>query len=294
MEPVNIPKVIYMTYKNTPPAHVFKRWQDLNPDYTIEFSMDIDCIIFLYENFGRDVADMFLNIKEGMYKADLWRLCKLYVNGGIYADIDLIPYVSIDEITKNNYTFCSCLDIFRCGIFQAFIITTPKNPLILCFILSLIKNKPFDITTGPVKDMFYCIESNINSDVVQDNEYNIDTVKIQVNIGDSYDHIKKIPLYNFPDTYEYEIKLDESEHNDTFDFCIRSNYLYIKRTDTNHGWGYNHSATIYIKSKQRIYLFNEEHDGNWIESYVMWNNRKILDSRDLEYFYKKEANIPYT
>ena len=37
-----------------------------------------------------------------MFKADLWRLCKLYVYGGIYADIDLVPYLSIDSIMNEK------------------------------------------------------------------------------------------------------------------------------------------------------------------------------------------------
>jgi len=53
-----------------------------------------------------------------MYKADLWRLCKLYIHGGVYADVDLVPYINIDNLDK-DITFYSCISDSNDGIFQA-------------------------------------------------------------------------------------------------------------------------------------------------------------------------------
>ena len=107
-------KTIYMTYKKNIPNFIFNRWKELNPDYNIEFSMDEDCINFLSKNFNNHVVELFKKIPKGMYKADLWRLCKLYIEGGIYADIDLVPMVPIDSlIIEKNITFYSCLSLFK-------------------------------------------------------------------------------------------------------------------------------------------------------------------------------------
>ena len=130
-------KTIYMTYKKNIPDIVFNRWKTLNENYKIEFSLDNDCIKFLKENFNDYIAELFKNIPQGMYKADLWRLCKLYKNGGVYADVDLVPYLNINSLDK-NITFYSCLSLSNDSIFQAFMVnfSKPKNPLILSFLIS--------------------------------------------------------------------------------------------------------------------------------------------------------------
>ena len=70
--------VIYMTYKKEVPQFVLDRLINLNPNYTIDFNLDDDCINFLKENFNDNITNLFKKIKKGMYKADLWRLCRLY------------------------------------------------------------------------------------------------------------------------------------------------------------------------------------------------------------------------
>ena len=118
-------KTIYMTYKKNVPDKVFNRWKELNPTYNIDFSLDKECINFLKENFNSYIVNLFKSIDKGMYKADLWRLCKLYINGGVYADIDLVPYIDIDTLDK-HITFYSCMSTNPNSIFQAFMINFSK------------------------------------------------------------------------------------------------------------------------------------------------------------------------
>ena len=125
-----IPKRIYLTYKNNNvPNKVFKRWEELNKDYEIKFYNDEQCYRFIKINFGQEYADYFSQINIGPYKADFWRLCILYIYGGIYSDIDIIPHVSIQKIIEDS-DLCTCLAMNKKSIFQAFISCTPKNDLI--------------------------------------------------------------------------------------------------------------------------------------------------------------------
>lgn len=136
-------KKIYMTYKNHnfPKRKVFDRWKNLNPEWDIEFSDDKDCKDFIEKNFGTKYRELFEHIKSGPNKADLWRLCKLYLTGGLYVDIDIIPYKSIDYIIKDS-DFCTCLSMDKKSIFQAFLFVREKrNPIIKKCILSLLENK---------------------------------------------------------------------------------------------------------------------------------------------------------
>ena len=169
-------KIIYMTYKKDVPNKVFDRWIQSNPKYKIDFSLDEDCINFLKIHFNDHIVNLFKSIEKGMYKADLWRLCKLYINGGVYADVDLVPYVVLDYL-QNDITFYSCLAVDTKSIFQAFMVNNspPRNPLILHFISSFIRNDAHTYDNGPTYDMYNCIQYNLNDiDLNTETKYYID------------------------------------------------------------------------------------------------------------------------
>lgn len=272
-------KVIYMTYKKNVPDIVFLRWKVLNPTYTIQLSLDNNCILFLEKYFNSYVSNLFKKIKVGMYKADLWRLCMLYVNSGVYSDVDIVPYLNIDTLDK-NISFYSCLSRCKKSIFQAFmsVFTEPKNPLILCFLLSYLQNNPHTYNNGPTFDMYKCLSYNINTPTLQhDKPYIIENVKIRINIGSSKTNIKYINLFYFPDDLkDYTIILGKSNYKDTFSFNIKNNILEVKRTDKESGWGHTHICYITIPYGKRILLFNERGDPAFVTHY----NRRILLSRD--------------
>jgi len=280
-------KTIYMTYKKEVPDIVFKRWKDLNTDYNIEFSLDDDCIKFLKTHFNEYIAQLFIDIPVGMFKADLWRLCKLYIHGGVYADVDLVPYINIDTLDK-DVTFYSCITITDNAIFQAFMInfSKPKNPLLLHFLLSFLMNNPYYTANGPTFDMYKCIQYNLNGiHLLPETTYELTEIKIPIRVGFSETNSKLIDLHYFPDDIEYSIKLISTGYKDTFDFSIKDNILTITRTDEVTGWGYPHSIVIVIPSREKIFLFKENCEENWVQSFVTHNHTKILDSRDLDYYH---------
>lgn len=281
---------IFMTYKKNIPELVTKRWNQLNLNYEIEFSLDVDCIKFLNENSNKYVADLFVSIKNGMYKADLWRLCKLYVNGGVYADVDLVPYLDIDKLDK-EITFYTCMSTTpEYNIFQAFMVnfSKPKHPLMFVFLLSFLVNNPYNYNHGPCYDMYNCIKYMLpNINIIPGEKYEIDEVKIKISVGPSDENIKKINLYYFPNEIQHSIYLVSNPYQDCFRFEIKNNILFVTRLDTNTGWKYSHFVDICFHSKASIYLFKENIglDNNWVTSYVTHNNKKILDSRDLQYYF---------
>jgi hypothetical protein len=274
-----------MTYKKPVPIIVYKRWKKYNPLYNIELSLDNDCIIFLEQYINQFVASLFNYIPKGMYKADLWRLCKLYINGGVYADVDLVPYLNLN-ILNTDITFYSCLTPKTKSIFQAFMVNSkPKNNLILIFLISFLINRPFDKINGPTFDMYDCIKYNL--DGVEPEpfvRYDLEEVKIKIHLGSSDTNIKKINLYYFPSHIKYRIQLKENTTNDIFTYRIYNNTLFVKRIDTNTGWDYEHYLDICIQSKESIYLFKEDWEGDdWIHANVTLGSNKILDSRDINY-----------
>jgi mannosyltransferase OCH1-like enzyme len=288
-----INKTIYMTYKTIPPYYVFNRWKVLNPDYNIELSLDKQCYDFMKTHFNEYVANLFNKIPQGMHKADLWRLCKLFIHSGVYSDIDLVPYLNLNTLDK-DITFYSCLATNTSAVFQAFIVnfSKPKNPLLLLFLISFLVNEPYKIkycSYGPCIDMMNVLKYNLNTDnICADKVYDIEQVKLKINIGSSQSNNKSVNLYYFPHDVIYEIKLND-ETDKLFNFNITENILKATRIDKTEGWEENLSCDICISSKERIYLFKENNglDDNLASAFVTYNNIKVFNSHDINYVIHK-------
>lgn len=284
-------KIIHMTYKCDVPRHVFGRWMKLNPSYAIRFSKDLACFAFIEQHFGAYVAQLFIRIPKGMYKADLWRLCKLYIEGGVYADVDLVPHCSIDKLIGNKkITFYSCLAVDKQSIFQAFIICNapPRSPLILCFLMSFLLNNPYNTFNGPTYDMYKCLKYNLGcSNLRAEIKYKLNVVRIPVHLGASPRHATKaVPLRFFPANIAHKIVIRPHVRADELVFEIHDNILVATRIDEDCGWTYPHSCDIVIDADEYIYLFPEK-QGDIATSnktcFVADNDVKILESRDPAY-----------
>ena len=102
-----IPKKILQTYKsfNSVPSYVVDNIKKLNQDWEYCFYDDNDCIDFLNKEFGKTFVDKFNSFKKGAHKSDLFRICWLYINGGVYIDIDTELIVGLNDIVKNVDSF---------------------------------------------------------------------------------------------------------------------------------------------------------------------------------------------
>lgn len=91
----HIPQQLMMTYRSLealPRAHL-KTVQVLNTDLDLVLYDDPKCVEFLRKYFPPVVVSRFHQLEKGAHKADLFRYCWLYINGGYYADIksDFLP-----------------------------------------------------------------------------------------------------------------------------------------------------------------------------------------------------------
>jgi hypothetical protein len=133
--------------------------------------------------------------------------------------------------------------------------------------------------------MMNVLKYNLNTDTIcADKVYDIEKVKLKINIESSNFNNKSINLYYFPPDVIYEIKLNEKTDK-LFDFNITENILIVTRIDKNEGWVENLSCDICISSKERIYLFRENNGlhKNYINAFVTYNNIKVFDSHDINY-----------
>lgn len=133
-----IPKKICQTWKtkdlDPKMAKVVSELRKNNPEYDYVLFDDNECKVFLLEHFGQNYVNAFDALVPGAFKADLFRYCYLYVNGGIYLDIDMVPLVPLSQLVEDKDIFVSVVDrtvTGLVGIYQAFVACVPRHPILL-------------------------------------------------------------------------------------------------------------------------------------------------------------------
>jgi mannosyltransferase OCH1-like enzyme len=110
-----------------------------NPKIKFHLFDEEDCCRFISENFDAEVLDAYDRLIPCAYKADLWRYCVLYINGGIYMDIKYqcangFKFISLTEkehFVKDRPESC---------VYNALIVSLPKNEILLKCIQKIVEN----------------------------------------------------------------------------------------------------------------------------------------------------------
>lgn len=132
---MSIPKIIHISWKNKnilQDDSIFmqfcvKRLMELNTDWEIQISDDDDVDSYLQEHL--DTIDYsLLKNKSIVEKLDVWRLIKLYINGGLYTDIDRAYDTPINFIINENIkcVLPTCLDH---DFTHDFMLSSAGNPI---------------------------------------------------------------------------------------------------------------------------------------------------------------------
>ena len=116
-----------------------------NPGFNYTLFDDNDCRQFIIKNFNNDVLNAYDSLIPGAYKADLWRYCILYKNGGIYLDIKYRPLNNFRFITMTEKEHW-VLDADNNGVYNALMVCKSGNEILLKAINQIVKN---------VKNKFY-------------------------------------------------------------------------------------------------------------------------------------------
>ena len=105
---VAIPKKIYQTHEsierinsNESLLQATKSWSK-HKDYEYSFYDNEQCATFMktQEETFPGINEQYNRLPLGVMKADLWRYCIIYANGGIYADSDTILMGSPNVLTE--------------------------------------------------------------------------------------------------------------------------------------------------------------------------------------------------
>jgi hypothetical protein len=130
-----IPKIVHATWKNKDVIHsdsIFYKnclgnIAELSPDWDIQISDDQDVEDYLRNNLDKNDYDLLLN-KRIVEKIDVWRLVKLFNEGGLYVDMDKLCNTSLNvlikEDTKLVLPMCAEHDFSH-----DFMMSAPGNPI---------------------------------------------------------------------------------------------------------------------------------------------------------------------
>ena len=138
-----IPLKIYQTWhtKNLPPLmkSAVNKMKLQHPRFEHFLFDDNDCRNFIQTHFSKDVLLAFDSLVPGAYKADLWRYCVLYINGGIYVDIKYccVNQFKFIELTEAEHFV---LDVDGGSIYNALLVCLPKNEILLKCINRIVEN----------------------------------------------------------------------------------------------------------------------------------------------------------
>ncbi|BAU80075.1 mannosyltransferase OCH1 and related enzymes [Tokyovirus A1] len=113
---------------------------------------------FLVEHFDQKVVKAYDSLVPGAYKADLFRYCVMWVNGGVYADSAMVCLSPLRDWLPRDKSLVSAKDEgVSSGIYQAFFAVTPNHPAlkrIIDLVVSRVENKEYGerdlYTTGPI------------------------------------------------------------------------------------------------------------------------------------------------
>jgi len=164
-----IPLNIYLTWsiKQLPKKmqENVNRMRIVNPEFNIQIFDCDERREFIKNNFPGDILTAYDTLKPGAYKADLWRLCILYINGGIYIDIkyNCINNFKFIALTEREHFILDrplfSYNIWKkgeIGIYNGFLVAKSKNNLFLRCINKIsenVKNKNYSYSrfypTGP-------------------------------------------------------------------------------------------------------------------------------------------------
>lgn len=219
-----IPLKIYQTWatKDLPPKmkERVELLKSQNPKFEHHLFDDNDCRNFIRTYFRPDVLDAYDKLIPGAYKADLWRCCVLFINGGIYVDIKLAcsnQFKLIELTEKEHFVKDRPLPL---SIYNALMVCKARNSFLYKCIREIVNNvnnkyygfSPLDIT-GPVLlgNIILSNKINLNIDMsfYEDGEYILYKNRfVMTTIYNEYDS-ERIEMYKKKNLERYEKMWDE-------------------------------------------------------------------------------------
>jgi mannosyltransferase OCH1-like enzyme len=153
MNNTNIPKILNLSWPD--PEIVYSdhamiqngvgNFIKLNPDWKVVVHTDDEVEAYLTQNLDKELYELIQH-DHIVPKTDIWRLIKLYSEGGMYMDIDRFVNKKMDDILFEN-TKCVLCTSQDYDFSHDIMITASNNPIFLNIIQLYFQRKMQGINT---------------------------------------------------------------------------------------------------------------------------------------------------
>lgn len=130
-----IPKIIHQTFETqfipTSLYNAAYSWIARNPDYEYRYYDDRTRRTYIQQHFDSKVLQAYDKLIPGAYRADLWRYCVIYQDGGVYADIKTGALLPLSKIINEDSNVIIVNDHLKGAIYNGFFAAIPKHPALL-------------------------------------------------------------------------------------------------------------------------------------------------------------------
>lgn len=260
---LRIPKIIYKIYVNGIQSEItndiytyaINKWKEMYEDYDIIIYDKPKIYEYLYRNYGELFVKLYDKLKPYAFKADFFRYCLLYLEGGVYSDLKQVP---LKKINFDNKHFVACYEKHLCWKKIIGINFFPvQNCLIGC-----IKNHPY--IKGAI-DM--CLQN-----IFYEN-YGLFCTDITgpVMFGRVIDNIRK----------NNEIYIDKTKET----------FMYFFEYNTSHGVEFFINENDNINSEHVIkHKYDNSKGGDWSHLSISNNYGRLWNLREV---FNKQKNKQY-
>jgi len=146
-----IPRIVHQTWFETVTPEKYPNMSRLieswkRSGWTYHFWDDASAATFLSLHFPPEVREAYDSILPGAFKADLFRYCVLLIQGGVYADMDVMLESHLDAAIPPDVGFMVPVDApgikpdHRMCLWNGFIASAPAHPYLARAIERVVNN----------------------------------------------------------------------------------------------------------------------------------------------------------
>jgi hypothetical protein len=121
---------LFITYKSKEkvPEKVWNNLVKYAPEFQVRFFDDEQCKEYLAKHFNPLILKRYMTLRSGAHRADLWRYCALYREGGLYIDIKTILFGPLAKVLQDHQNL-TVISAMKKSVYQGVLYCRePKNP----------------------------------------------------------------------------------------------------------------------------------------------------------------------
>ena len=97
-KPTLVPQILHSVSETATQGYTGTSISAGNPSFRNNFHSDVSARAYVLRKCGKIAAEAYSCFVAGAYRADLFRFCAMYADGGVYLDADIVPLYPLEEL----------------------------------------------------------------------------------------------------------------------------------------------------------------------------------------------------